>query len=180
MKCRFLLLLMLAVLMSPAWGTEAPPSDESIHQLLDVMQSRKLLDGMAAQMNGMMLKSAEQANNGAPLAPEEQKIVNRGVEKLADLVKQQIAWPQMEPMMLDIYRKTFTQKEVDDLVAFYKSPSGQAVIQKMPQVLQQTMAMTQAKMQTMLPQMRQISADMVKELKGYREAHPTPDTQSAP
>ena len=177
MKRRFSLLLLLGFLISPVWSADAPPSDESIQQLLDVMQSKRLLDNMTSQLNGMMLKSAEQANNGAPLAAEEKKIVNRGIEQLADLVKQQLAWPQLEPMMLDIYRKTFTQKEVDDLVAFYKSPSGQAVIQKMPQVMQQSMAMTQAKMQTMLPQMQQISAQMVKELKAYREAHPTPSKQ---
>ncbi|MFC4529091.1 DUF2059 domain-containing protein [Dyella halodurans] len=177
MKHRFSLLLVLATLISPAWSTDAPPSDASIHQLMDVMQAQKLVDGMAGQLNGMMLKSAEQANGGAPLDAEEQKIVARGVGKMSDLVRQQIAWSQLEPMMIDIYKKSFSQKEVDDLLVFYRSPSGQAVIQKMPTVMQQSMAASQAKMQAMLPQIQQISADMVKELRAYRDAHPSPSKQ---
>jgi hypothetical protein len=173
-KHRLSFLFVLGFLISPAWSTDAPPSETSIRELMDVMQSKKLVDGVTGQLNGMMLKSAEQANGGTPLDAEEQKIVERGVGRLADVIKQQISWPQLEPMMIDIYRKSFSQKEVDDLLVFYRSPSGQAVIQKMPMVMQQSIAESQAKIQTMMPQMRQVDADMVKELKAYREAHPSP------
>jgi uncharacterized protein len=177
MKHRLIFLLALGFLSSPVWSADAAPGDASIHQLLEVMQAQKLVDSMTGQLNGMMLKSAEQANGGAPLGADEQKIVERGVGKLSDLIKQQMSWPQLEPMMIDIYRKSFSQKEVDDLLVFYRSPSGQAVIQKMPVVMQQSMAASQAKMQAIVPQMRQIDADMVKELKTYRDAHPSPSKQ---
>lgn len=174
MKLRLFLLLVVGTLAAPAWSADAQPSAASIHQLLDVMQSQKLVDSVTGQLKGMMLKSAEQANGGAPLDPGAQQIVNRGIGKLADLMQQQMAWSQMEPMMTEIYQKSFSQKEIDDLVAFYRSPSGQVVIQKMPMVMQQSLALSQAKMQAMLPQMRQIDDDMVKELRAYHEAHPAP------
>lgn len=176
-KHRLFFLLALGLLSSPAWSADAPPSDASILQLLEVMQAQKLVDSMTGQLNGMMLKSAEQANGGSPLSAEEQKIVERGVGRLSDLIQQQISWPQLEPMMIDIYRKSFSQKEVDDLSVFYRSPSGEAVTQKMPAVMQQSMAASQAKMQAIVPQMHQIDADMVKELKSYRDAHPSPSKQ---
>jgi hypothetical protein len=47
----------------------------------------------------------------------------------------------------------------------------------MPAVMQQSMAASQAKMQAIVPQMHQIDADMVKELKSYRDAHPSPSKQ---
>lgn len=109
-KHRLFFLLALGLLSSPAWSADAPPSDASILQLLEVMQAQKLVDSMTGQLNGMMLKSAEQANGGSPLSAEEQKIVERGVGRLSDLIKQQISWPQLEPMMIDIYRKSFSQK----------------------------------------------------------------------
>ena len=178
MKHRLSILFVLGFLISPAWSADAPPSEASIRQLMDVMQAQKLVDGMTGQLNGMILKSAEQANEGRPLDAEEKKIVEQGVVRLAELIKQQLAWSQMEPMMIDVYRKSFSQKEVDDLITFYKSPSGQAVIQKMPMVMQQTVAQSQTRMQAMLPQIRQIDADMVKELQAYHQAHPSSAKQS--
>nr|WP_284691364.1 DUF2059 domain-containing protein [Pinirhizobacter soli] len=80
----------------------------------------------------------------------------------------------MQPMMIDLYKKTFSQNEINDMLAFYRTPSGQAVIQKMPALMNQTMAISQAKIQAMLPQIRDISAEMGQELQAYHQAHPKP------
>nr|WP_276510032.1 DUF2059 domain-containing protein [Niveibacterium umoris] len=76
-------------------------------------------------------------------------------------------------MFLDIYQKTFTQKEVDGMLSFYKSPAGQAVIKKMPQVMQASMQIMQARMSKLVPQIQQITAEGAEKMKAL-SAQPKP------
>jgi uncharacterized protein len=41
---------------------------------------------------------------------------------------------------VDVYANNFSAGELRDLIAFYKSPTGQKFLQKTPLVTQQTMA----------------------------------------
>jgi hypothetical protein len=47
---------------------------------------------------------------------------------------------ELEDSMVDIYTNNFSAGELRDLIAFYKSPTGQKFLQKTPLVTQQTMA----------------------------------------
>lgn len=42
--------------------------------------------------------------------------------------------------LVDIYDRAYSDKEIDDLVAFYKSPTGQKSLKLVPQVTQESMA----------------------------------------
>jgi len=150
-----------------ATSTSQPPSDASIQQLLQVTQAHKMLDAMQVRIDGMMRQASEQALAGQPADAGEQKIIDAQTAKLSALMKIQLSWNSMEPMYVDIYRKTFTQKEVDDMIAFYKSPSGQSMVAKMPAVMGQAMQSVQGKMATLMPQLRQISEDTASQLKAY-------------
>ncbi|TBR39484.1 MULTISPECIES: DUF2059 domain-containing protein [Dyella] len=172
MKVRFALVMSLALIALPAWSADAPPSDASIHKLMEVTQAQKMSENIMAQMREVMLRSAKQAlgNGNGDLDPKEQEIVTRSVTQLTDLLTKQVAWKELEPSLTDIYKKTFTQKEVDDLTAFYLTPSGKAVIEKMPLVVQQSMAMGESKVKGIVPQLQQINENMVKELTAYRKS----------
>lgn len=172
MKYRFALVLALATLVAPAWSADAPPSDASIHELLDVTQARQLVDGISGQFNGMLKKAIAQTQGDTPLDAGSQQIVDRAVDRMAEMFKQNMSWTQLEPQMVEIYRTSFSQQEINDLLVFYRSPSGQAVVRKMPLVLQQSVAVSQTRVQAMMPQIQKITAEMVQELKAYRESHP--------
>jgi uncharacterized protein len=143
-----------------------PASDASIHKLLEASQSSKLVDGMMTQMRGIMQQSALGAV-GHPLDAQEQQILNRNLDKLADAMRSQMSWSKLEPAITDIYRRNFSQKEIDDLTAFYQSPSGQAMISKMPEVMRESIQMGRDQMSAMIPQMQQISQQMAQEFKEY-------------
>jgi len=57
----------------------------------------------------------------------------RGVGE-SGLVKEELNWATFEPMMVEVYRNTFSQHEVDGMLTFYRSEAGQAVIAKLPTV----------------------------------------------
>jgi uncharacterized protein len=149
-----------------AHADTTPPSDASIHKLMDVMHASALMDGMMGQMKNIMQQSAVQAA-GHPLDAKEQQILSDNIGKLAGVMQQQLSWSKLEPAMTDIYRKNFSQKEVNDLLVFYQSPTGQAMIAKMPEVMQESMQIGQAQVRAVLPQIQQISQEMTQQLKDY-------------
>ncbi len=48
-------------------------------------------------------------------------------------------WDAIEPTFADIYRKTFSQHEVDGMMVFHKSDVGHSIIAKMPMAMHETM-----------------------------------------
>ena len=55
-------------------------------------------------------------------------------------------WAKMKKPMIKIYLKHYSEKEIKDMVAFYKSDSGQSMIQKMPAVMGDSMLLSQEMM----------------------------------
>ena len=59
---------------------------------------------------------------------------------------------------MKVYTDTYTEEEIDGILAFYKSPVGKAFLQKMPEVMQRSM-----------PVMMQMMGDLQPELKTMME-----------
>ena len=66
---------------------------------------------------------------------------------------------------MQLYRDTFEQEEVDGLLVFYASPAGQAYVNKMPVVMQKSMALSQSLMQSIIPKMTAAMQDAIAEAK---------------
>jgi len=64
----------------------------------------------------------------------------RLLARFKELIPERINFAEvMEQMFYPLYDKFFTEDELKDLVAFYKSPTGQKSIGVMPQLLQDAM-----------------------------------------
>lgn len=153
------LFLVFNLAFSPTMAADRPVSDASVKRLIEVTNSKKMLDGVMLQMDEMMKSSMKQAVAGQSFTPEQETVLVEMQGEMADLLKAELNWDALEPMFIEIYRKTFTQKEVDGMLSFYKSPAGQAVIAKMPLVMQNTMQAMQARMGALMPKIRQLSID---------------------
>ena len=163
MKPALALLLLLAATAAPA--ADKPASDASIRQLIEVTQSRKLMDGMLGQLDSIMQNSMKQAMGNATFTPEQQAVVDRMRKKMVALLTAEMNWDSLEPEFISIYRQSFTEQEVAGMLEFYKTPAGQAVITKMPVVMQHTMGFMQRKMVAMNPKMQQIQKETLDEMK---------------
>jgi uncharacterized protein len=146
-------------------GTAAPPSEESIKQLLEVAQAHKLIDSVMTQMDLLMTQSIQQATQGQEIPPKMQKEIDKRQAEVVGLMKELLDWKKLEPMYVRIYQKSFSQQEVDGMIAFYKTPAGQAVIGKMPAVMQNTMDEMQQMMGPVMQKMQRIQQDIVTEMK---------------
>ena len=163
-----LLLLLLTSVCSQFVIADTPPSDALDKELLTVTQPQKLLDQVMAQMDGVMQNSMLQAMPDQKLTPEQDSIMAEMRSKMVALIRESMSWKIMEPLYIDIYQKSFTQQEVEGILVFYRSDAGQAVIAKMPQVMQGTTQLTQTVLSTMMPKIQLLVRQSVEKLKASR------------
>lgn len=158
----------------PVLAQEAKPSDASIKQLLEAMHSRGVVDSYMAQVQSTVRDSMQQAGAGQQLNAKQQKILDDFQTKIVDMVKEQLNWADLEPGIIEVYRKSFSQSEVEGMLKFYRTPIGQSVISKMPLVTQQSMASVQSRMKTITPKVVQLEKDTAVQVRAAADPQPAP------
>ncbi|HEV2285068.1 MAG TPA: DUF2059 domain-containing protein, partial [Steroidobacteraceae bacterium] len=164
MRIRTLAVLALLALQ-PAFAADAKPSEDSVRHLFEVMNTRHLLDDMMGQMDRTMRDSARQGLGAEQLNPHQQQIFDDMMAKLVAMMKDEMNWTAMEPLMLAVYRDTFTQHEVDAMAAFYSSAAGRSIATKLPLVTQRSMQMMQERMRGLIPRMVELEKDTAQQLR---------------
>ena len=86
------------------------------------------------------------------------------------MMKELLDWKKLEPMYVRIYQKTFTQQELDGMLAFYKTPAGAAVIAKMPAIMQNTMDEMQGMMGPVMEKVQRLQQDVAARMKDAKKS----------
>ncbi len=163
--------LLAVVLLGPLAATAAAPSEASVRELLVAMESKNLLDGMWNQLDTMTKASAQRMLAGEPPTPEQRKIIDDMQERTLALFREEFTWESLEPVLIDTYVHTFTQHEIDGMLAFYKSDVGKAAIAKMPSAMQSSMQAVQARMAGLQVKLQQLQRDTYEKLQATRRPH---------
>jgi len=166
LKLRHLAFLSM-VCCAPAFGQDSPPSEASIRQLLELSHADKLIDTLMNQMGRAVNSGIQAATRGKQLLPEDQKSIDDFQAKWQALFRQELSMDKLTPIYIKVYQKTFTQKEIDDVIAFYKTPSGQAMINKLPLVMQNTMAELKGQLDPLVQKVGALEQQMVAEIKAH-------------
>jgi uncharacterized protein len=135
-----------------AWAE--PPSQESIEHLLTLTRAEALVGSVLQQVDASMHRSLQQSLDGTPLSAEGEKVAATFERKVAVVVREELSWEKLKPAYLSIYADSFTQEEIDGLIAFYDSPAGRAYVDKMPVVMQKSMNLMQERMGPLMKRMQ--------------------------
>jgi hypothetical protein len=162
-------LVLLTVVCTASYAAETPPNEESVRKLLEVSQIHKVLDAVMGQMDGYMKQAIAQVTQGQSLSPQMKKNIERRQAEMVSIFKEMLDWHKLEPMYIRVYQKTFTQSEVDNLIAMYQSPGGQALLNKMPVVLQNTMNEMQPIMQPIMQRIQRMQRDVVADIQAEKK-----------
>lgn len=156
-----------AALLSGA-ALAAPASDASIESLLVLTRAEAMMESVSVEMEQLMRQSMQQATGNQPLSDEQRRMLDVAPREFAKVVREEMSWAKFKPLLLDIYRGVFDQTEIDGLIAFYRSPVGQSFISKMPQVMQRSMALTQAQMGPLMEKMKAAMDRTMAEVRGSK------------
>lgn len=147
--------ILLAALLAIAQSVSAAPAtDESVETLLSVTKAESMVDAMLSNLTPIMRQGMAQALSGKPVSPAQQQVLDAMPAKFTNIMRDEMSWSKMKPQYIRIYQESFSQEDVEGFIAFYRSPAGQSYIDKMPIVMQKSMAMGAQMSQNVGPKMK--------------------------
>ena len=158
----FLVVLSLFCSFANAGGVSHRAAAEEVLLLMDI---DKMMESVWEQTEAMMEQQFVQMG-----APEELRpILNKYTRKVLKVTEEEFGWAKMKNDYIDSYVKTYTEAEIRAISEFYKSPAGKKFIEKMPQLMQEVMAISQKDMPTFMKKLQKISNEMANEIKQLKE-----------
>lgn len=160
MKRLALLLALLLCLPSVGRADDASKRAKA-KELFTVLHLQRLTE----QMMGQVMKQATSFSDqviGDKMTPDLQTKLATFQKQVFDLLNTQIGWSAMEPQYEQLYAQTYTDEEMDAMLAFYKSPLGSSIVAKMPEVTAKTNQLVQAKMVTLQPEVIKMMQDFAR------------------
>lgn len=122
---------------------------QAVEELLQAMDMSNLLD---RSIDAMLQAQAEGNPQLKPL---------QGV--MREFMSKYMSWESLKPGLVQLYGEAFTEPEVRELIAFYRTPLGQKMITRMPELMQKGMALGQKAVQEHLPELREAIAKAMKD-----------------
>ena len=130
-------------------------------EMLLLFHMDRLMDQMMSGTMDQMSTMTKQLG-ATSIKPEDQARLDDFQKRLFQLISSQVGWKALEPDYIDLYANNFTEEQLDAILAFYKSPAGAALIDKLPTLTSQGMQIAQAKMTALQPQIKQMLDDFAK------------------
>ena len=101
--------------------------------------------------------------------------------QLMGIINSRLDWTKMKPQLVKIYSDSFTKDELTGITAFYKSPAGQAEMQKMPQVAYKTNVLGQQQLASVQPELQKAMSDTLNSIKQKSQSsHPATTPPAVP
>jgi uncharacterized protein len=175
-----LVLLLALVLCLPL---AAHADDASRRAKADELITLLHMDRMVTPItNSLMQQTVSIATDksGGTLTPENIIALGTFQRKLLDFTDPQIGWKAIEPEFARLYAAAFTEEELDGMLAFYKSPAGTALLEKMPDVSDQASKLMQSRFTALQPQLKVMLDDFMQSLPSKPASTPAPPSTPSP
>jgi uncharacterized protein len=167
-------LLFASITFAQQNPADAPASKEDIQRYLEAMNVRELLrgtmDAMTTQIHKMIHEMVAK-QQGLPPDAEAR------IEKLTDEIFKDFPTEEYLEVVAPIYQKHLTKGDVDALVAFYTTPTGQKMLKETPVILAETMQASMPIMQKMMTKAVQRAQDEIAQLQKENEPGATKKPQ---
>lgn len=136
------------LLAGAAWADDASRTAkaEELFQLAKIDQGFKQL--LEHAQGTIKAQTARQEPAGADKTAIEQQV--------SQILSQQMNWDKLKPQYVKVYADTYTEEELDGILAFFKSPAGQAWFAKSTDVGDKARHITQQAIQDSQAQIRKV------------------------
>jgi hypothetical protein len=136
--------IVLCVVLILSWtcvaqisADDSPATREDVERYLQAVHShdmtKKTVMAMAQGMHQMMHEQYLKHRDELP-SDYESKMTAR-----MDEMFENMPWDEIMQSMAPVYQKHFTKGDIDNLVAFYTSPTGEKLLREMPAILSDAM-----------------------------------------
>ncbi len=159
MLCKFTLLLFFILISSNIYADDSTHR-QTAEELLSTSKADEIVNTMYDQMHTIFISMADKMN----MPSERKSITEKYIQRLNQLMLDEY-WPGMKDQLINVYVTLYTEEEMRELIAFYKSPIGQKYINTTPKLMQESLEISQNQMKDIMPKIRSLSQEMAAELK---------------
>lgn len=160
-RLRLICSALLLAASSQAFADAASHAAQA-ERFLELTRADKLTTPVYAQVQQMFAQRFAEAQ-----APADKKALLESYQAKANAeLNRAIGWDKLEPDMVKLYTTTFTEAELKELMAFYQSPVGRKVLEKMPLLAGQSVQISQQRLQSAVPEVNKLLEQMSVELGG--------------
>lgn len=166
------LLLALAALSTGTFAQDTNAAKLALaRETIAAMKADRMMDGMLAQMKQMAAQMTAE-NTPTSATPAQRKIAEDFQGKLMDLSMESVKGliKQLDQVYADVY----SEAELKAMTAFFKSPEGESMMAKQPQVMQRVMPLVQAMQRDLMPKMQELSEELKAQLEATKAEPTTP------
>lgn len=139
---RFFLLGMIVCLaccsaLAQQTDPNAPATMSDVERYFSVVHSHQmvsqLMDAMSKPMHKMVHDQYLKDKDKLPSDFEERE------DKNLEAMFSNVPWDEVMKAMMPAYKKHFTKGDIDTLIAFYSSPTGQKLLRELPAIMGESM-----------------------------------------
>jgi uncharacterized protein len=130
-------------------AADAPASKEDIQKYLDVMHVQDMMKTMMASMTKQMHQMVhQQIQKQLSLTPD----FEARMDKMMDDLVTNFPIDDLIASMIPVYERHLTKGDVEALITFYSSPTGQKILKEMPAMTAEAMQASSGLMQKVMTQ----------------------------
>lgn len=130
------------------------PAKESLaEELLQLMHMKENTEKSFEAVKRMLPLQMEKISGATGQEPGSVAPTNQ-VSDMVDMIAREMSWEKMKNDYISLYAETFSEDELRGMIAFYKTPVGQAWISKQPEVARKSMELGQRLMMRLMPKLQ--------------------------
>ena len=170
-------LLFASISFAQQNDANAPASKADVERFLDAMHSRDMTKSMMNAMTVQMHKMVHEQVLKQPNLPADSE---ERLNKLTDSVYKEMPVDELIDVMIPVYQKHFTKGDMDALVAFYSSPTGEKMVKEMPAIMSESMQAASGILQEMMAKMTQRVNDEIAQMQKSDDGKSNKPSPSTP
>jgi hypothetical protein len=147
-------------------------------QMVELLHTERMVQQASVTILKQVSDAAEKAAGPNP-TPQNKAQLADFENKTSQMIDAQEGWKALEPAIADFYAKTFTEQELDVIIAFFKTPASTAFLDKMPTINAQIDQLAKSKLAILQPQITQSFEDFSKSQAPPTAAPATPAVSPA-
>ncbi len=162
---RWIVVLVVMLAVAPCGARADDASKQAkVKELFATMHMDHMLDQMMRSIQGEVKAMAQETPGAEQLTPAQQKLMQDFMDKSMKVVNESVGWAALEPAYVKLYATTYSEEEIDGILAFYKSPVGQTMLAKTPELSAGGMQIVHARMGDFQPKLQALQQEYMKEL----------------
>lgn len=158
MKKLFVLVIILLISLPVTASADEATRRQLAEQFLTINQVKEQVDLMYQKVSEIVNAQLE-----AIELPEKREKNLEAMRKIsADLLAGSLSWDSLKDEYITLYADTFTEKELQGIIDFSKSPLGQKMAEKSPILMQKSMEIGRQHAQEVMPKVQKAIQDYLK------------------